>query len=92
VTPIVLTTAEIKANLEQYESMLVTIENASFDNGAVLSGTININDSEGSIATFIRTAATFAGNSAPSGSHNITCIVTEFNEAQVTLRNLDDIN
>ena len=72
--------------------MLVLIEDASFDGGAALDGTININDSTGSIPTFVRSQATFVGQSAPNGSRNITCIVSEFNGAQVTLRNLDDIN
>jgi hypothetical protein len=91
VTPVVLTIAAIKSNLEQYESMVVKIENATIDAGT-FTGTININDSTGSIGTFIRSQATFAGSATPSGNHNVTCIVSEFNEAQVTLRNLSDIN
>jgi hypothetical protein len=71
--------------------MVVKIENATIDAGT-FTGTININDSTGSIGTFIRSQATFAGSATPSGNHNVTCIVSEFNEAQVTLRNLSDIN
>ncbi len=92
VTPVVLTTQEIKDNLEQYESMLVTIENASFDGGAVLDQSVNITDATGSIVTYVRSQANFNGQSAPSGTHNITCIVSEFNEAQVVLRDMDDID
>ena len=92
VTPIDLTISEIKANLETYESMLVRIKDATFNSGDTFTGTINFSDATGSIPTYVRSQANFSGQATPTGTHNVTCIVSEFNEAQVVLRNLNDID
>lgn len=89
--PRVATIQEILDNLEGWESTLVKVQNASFTAGGTFSGTNTLTDGTGSIAIFTRTQATFADAALPAGSFALTGVVTQFNDPQVTIRNLNDI-
>lgn len=85
------TISEIKANLNNWESTLVSVENASITGAATYSGTLKITDASGNISTFTRNDAIFASSPVPSAKVTVTGIVSEFNEPQITLRNLADV-
>ena len=95
-TPRVATIAQITADFENYESTLVTVNNASITGAATLSGTLKVNDGTGQIDLFTRSDAAFAGTSTPQGSKTITAIVSEFTTGatpgyQLNLRNINDV-
>ncbi|HMQ47898.1 MAG TPA: DUF5689 domain-containing protein [Saprospiraceae bacterium] len=85
------TIAEIKANDEAWESTLVTIIDATFSDAGTFSGSKTLSDGTGEIVIFTRTQASFASSNVPTGPVSVTAIVSEFNEVQVNIRNLGDI-
>ena len=95
-TPRVATIAQITADFENYESTLVTVNNASISGAATLSGTLKVNDGTGQIDLFTRSDAAFAATSTPQGNKTITAIVSEFTTGatpgyQLNLRNINDV-
>lgn len=90
-TPRQATIAEIKANDEAWESTLVTIIDVAFADAGTFSGSKTLSDGTGEIVIFTRTQASFANSNVPTGPISLTAIVSEFNEVQVNIRNLDDI-
>ncbi|MBK8703182.1 MAG: nuclease [Saprospiraceae bacterium] len=89
--PRVATVAEVLANLESWESSLVTIKNATLSGGTNYSGSRTLADGTGSITLFTRTQASFATNALPTGQVDVTAIVSQFNTAQVIIRNTNDV-
>ncbi|RMH46986.1 MAG: hypothetical protein D6694_02785 [Gammaproteobacteria bacterium] len=89
--PRVATVAEILANAETWESTLVKIENATLSGGATFSGNRTLSDGTGQIILYTRSAATFANEPLPTGTVNVTGILAQFNDYEITIRNLDDI-
>lgn len=85
------TVAEILDNAEVWESTLVKVSDISFMGGGDFGGTKTLSDGTGEIVTFIRIDASFASESVPEGSFTLTAIVSEFDETQLTIRNLNDI-
>jgi hypothetical protein len=85
------TVAEILDNAEVWESTLVKVSDISFTGGDVFEGPKTLSDGTGEIATFTRGDASFASESVPEGSFTLTAIVSEFDETQLTIRNLNDI-
>lgn len=85
VTPKTVTLADLKANINDYESEWVKISSASFDDAdgtARFAAAKNYNITEGGETIVFRTqfsGADFIGNVIPSGSHNITGIAARFN-------------
>ncbi len=90
-TPRVTTVAEIIDNLEEWESTLVTIEDISFTEGGTYNGQKTLEDDTGQIAMFTRSQASFASNTVPGGQFTIVAIVSQFDDAQIVIRNLNDI-
>lgn len=88
--PQLLTIADVIADLENLESTLVRINNVTFDSGT-FSGSVDLSDSSGNITAFIRSQASFVDSATPTGEVDIIGIVTQFNDAQITFRNLNDI-
>jgi len=89
-TPRVATVAEILANNDLWESTLVRIE------GATIGGDGNyrfndITDGTGTIAMFTQSFASFTNDAVPTGTVNITGILGQFNDAQINIRNLSDV-
>jgi hypothetical protein len=94
-TPKVVTVKDIKDNLESHESTLVTIKGVTITGTTTMSGTQKVTDSTGTIDMFSRTDSAFASSAVPSGSKDITAIVSEFTTTtvtpQLTIRSLSDI-
>lgn len=92
VTPKTLTVSQAVSNLELYESQLVLIQNAQLSgNGGKYGGNVTINDGTGTINMYTRNAASFASNNYPGGVVSVTGILSQFNSAQITIRNTNDI-
>lgn len=91
-TPRAATLAEVASNLENWESTLVVIENVTFSGSDTFEGALTADDGTASLTMFTRGAATFAGSSVPSGPVTVTAIVSQYDDAQILIRSLDDIN
>lgn len=85
------TIAEILNNLEEWESTLVKIISVTFTEGGTFSGSKTLDDGTGTIISFTRTDASFANDNVPTAAFTLTAVVSQFNDAQVTIRNLADI-
>ena len=90
-TPRVATIAEIIDNAEAWESTLVQIEEVSVLEGGTYSGSKTLQDDTGDIQMFTRTQASFASGNVPTGQFTVIAIVSQFNDPQVLIRNLNDI-
>lgn len=94
ITPTTVTIATINSNIDQYESTLVKIVNATFSGGTTYngtSGTTSLSDGA-SIAHYTTSAATFKGDALPSGPKTVTAIVGRFNSTkQLSIRNTSDV-
>lgn len=90
--PRVATIAEIVANAEAWESTLVKISNATVVEGGTYSGSKTLNDGTGTIVLFTRSQATFAGSNVPASASTFIAVVSQFNDPQVNIRNLNDVN
>lgn len=91
ITPRVATVQDILTNQSAWESTLVLINSATITGSTTYNGGTTVTDASGSIGMFTRTAATFSGNALPTGSVNITAIVSEFNTPQINIRNANDV-
>ena len=91
-TPRTVTVAEIAPNLADWESTLIEIKGAMITGGNTYNGGLTVSDASGSISMFTRSAASFADLPVPSSSTDIVAIVSEFNSAQILIRNLSDIS
>lgn len=85
------TVQQILDNSEDWESTLVRVVDIEFTEGGSFSGAKTLEDPTGTIATFTRNDAAFAGSSVPDGTFTLTALVSEFNDPQLTIRNLNDI-
>ena len=92
-TPRIATVAQVNANQEAWESTLVKIEGATLSGGTsgTYNGSVNINDGSGSLVMFTRSAATFSGQSYPSGTVSVTGIVSQFDTPQLIIRTQADV-
>jgi hypothetical protein len=91
VTPKVVTVAQFNSSLANIECQLVRIENATSDAGTY-SGNRTITDATGSTTLRTNAAATFAGNTVPSGSQNWVGYGNFFNTTpQLNLRSTSDV-
>ncbi|MEZ4985446.1 MAG: DUF5689 domain-containing protein [Saprospiraceae bacterium] len=90
-TPRVATVQEVVNNLEAWESTLVQIADIGFTDGGTYNGTKVLEDATGQIEMFTRSAASFANNTVPDDEFTIIAIVSQFNNPQLTIRNLNDI-
>lgn len=94
-TPKEITIDEILANMngsQSLESTLVLIKGATIEGGGTYSGNKTLTDDTGSITMYTRSQAGFADNNVPAGKVEIVVIVSQFNDAQVNLRNENDIS
>ena len=89
--PKVITLATLISDLEILESTLVRVNGVTFSGGSTFDGTVTVTDATGSVVHFGRADANFVDSPLPSGEVDIIAIVTQFNDPQVTLRNLEDI-
>lgn len=91
-TPREATIAEIAANAEAWESTVVLITGATISGSSVYDGLLSVSDATGSIGMFTRAQADFAGEAIPSGTVELTAVVSQFNDVQIFIRNLDDVD
>jgi ribosomal protein L31 len=98
ITPRVATAAQVTANVAQWESTLVKLENVTISktSGTNWSGTTKFTDASGSVDHFTRTGttgATFGNANFPTGVRpSVTAIVSKFNTTvQVGIRNPADV-
>lgn len=93
--PRVATVAQAVANLNNWESTLVRITNATIAGGGTYSGSKTISDGSGEMVLFTRSQATFSGATVPSGPVTITGVLTRYDNPgttpQLTMRNLSDL-
>ena len=90
-TPRQATIQEIHDNFEAWESTLVKIIDVTFPEGGTYMGSKTLDDGTAEIIHFTRNDANFAGASVPDGPVTITAIVTQYDDHQVSIRNLGDI-
>ncbi len=90
-SPRVATIDEILANFDAWESTLVQVNMAAVTGGSTFGDASTISDASGSLATFVYNDANFSGDELPTGDVTVTGIVSEFNVAQIILRNRADV-
>ena len=90
-TPRVATISEVNDNLEEWESTLVEIIDVTFPEGGTYNGLKTLEDATGTIGMFTRGDATFSSSNVPTEEFTIIAIVSQFNDPQVVIRNLNDI-
>ncbi len=93
VAPKELTISEIMDDFENLESTLVRIKNAEISGGNVFSDfDVLVSDGTDDIGMFTRSSSNFGGDALPTGSVEITAIVSQFNDPQIVLRNRADVS
>jgi hypothetical protein len=90
-TPRIATIEEVTDNLEAWESTLVQIVDVSVVEGGTYSGSKTLQDDTGEIQMFTRTQASFVNNNVPAGQFTVIGVVSQFNDPQIIIRNLNDI-
>jgi DNA/RNA endonuclease YhcR with UshA esterase domain len=91
ITPRVATIADINSNFANWESTLVTIQGGTFAAGT-FSGSKDFTVGADKIVHFTRSQASFATANLPSGTVNITGVLSYFNTTkQISIRNRTDI-
>lgn len=92
VTPRVATVNEILTNAEEWESTLVTINDATFtSDGPTYGDTIVVTDATGSMVLFTRVEAYFSHTVFPTDTVSVTAILSEHNTPQLIMRHLSDV-
>ncbi|HRH65948.1 MAG TPA: DUF5689 domain-containing protein [Bacteroidia bacterium] len=95
VTPRVATISQVIANLQAWESTLVTIQSATATGAATYSGSNTLTDASGSMTLYTRSLATFSATALPAGPKNFTGVVSEFSSAtipaQLSIRSTADV-
>ncbi len=85
-----LTIAEILANNNTYESTRVLIKGATLT-GSTFGGGVEVDDGTGTIDIFTFNSVTFANDPVPSGTVDVTAILSQFNDPQLLLNDSDDV-
>ncbi len=85
------TVQEVIENIDNYQSTLVTIENASITGGTTFAGELTVTDDTGSITMFTHNWASFANSQVPEGNVTITAIASVHFDPQLMIRNLNDL-
>ena len=70
---------------------LVEIIDVTFPEGGTYNGLKTLEDATGTIGMFTRGDATFSSSNVPTEEFTIIAIVSQFNDPQVVIRNLNDI-
>ncbi|HNP49860.1 MAG TPA: DUF5689 domain-containing protein [Bacteroidia bacterium] len=95
ITPRVATCAQIVANLQAWESTLVTVQAGTASGSATYSGSNTLTDATGAVTLYTRTQASFATTALPSGPKNYTGVLSEYSfatiPAQLSIRSTADV-
>jgi DNA/RNA endonuclease YhcR with UshA esterase domain len=90
-TPRTATISEIITNFSQWESTLLKINNVTFPSGNY-SGSKKLQSGTDTIISFTRSAATFANRPMPTGSRNVTGVLSIFGGVrQINIRSTSDV-
>ena len=89
--PTTTTIDNLKTNFNDFESTLVRIENVVIPPAGTFSGNITISDNTGEAIMYTYPYASFQNTPVTPGIYNITVIASFFNQMQLLLRNLDDL-
>ncbi|MEZ4840118.1 MAG: DUF5689 domain-containing protein [Flavobacteriaceae bacterium] len=88
-TPVVVTIAELLTG--NYESQVVQIDAVQFENETgTYGGSQNITDCTDKVAVYTTTYSSFKDDTYPTGNGTIYGIASEFNSAQLLLRDTND--
>ncbi len=91
ITPRTATIADIMANGEAWESTLVKIFGVTITGGGTYAGNTTLTDATGTLPMFTYNSANFSSVSYPTGSVNVTGIISDFNGLQLNMRNTSDV-
>jgi hypothetical protein len=91
-----ITIADILSNMsgstDTYESSLVKIVGLTITGATTTyNGSTTLSDGTGTLTMFTRSAATFSTATFPTGVVNITGVISDFNAAQLFIRNTTDV-
>lgn len=86
-----VTVADILGNSEDWESTLVAIKEVTISGGATFEGLKTVTDGTATIDMFTRGAAAFSNASVPTEAIDMVAVVSQFDNPQLVLRNLDDV-
>ncbi len=89
--PRLVTLKEIENNAFNLESTLVRVENITLSGGDTWGGLLTATDDTGTIIHFTRSSASFAAELLPDNKVNLVGIVSQFNDLQLMIRNLNDV-
>jgi predicted extracellular nuclease len=89
-TPVSITLAE--ALTGDYESQLVQISGVQFSAGDTYSGNNTLTDCTDNLAIYVRSSATFAGETLPTTNGTITGVMSVFNSPQLYIRDTNDVD
>ena len=89
--PVVTTIQNLRDNINDFESTLVLIEDATLPGGSTFAGNVVVTDNTGSIDMYTTNWASFANTQIVGGRYNITAIASIHFSPQVLIRNLDDL-
>lgn len=89
--PQTLTIADLKNNFDDYESTLIHIENVVIPPAGTFNGNIIISDDTDEAIMYTYSYASFANTPVTPGIYNITAIASYYNQVQLLLRSLDDL-
>ena len=95
ITPRVATISQIIANLQVWESTLVTVQAATASGSTTYSGSNTLTDASGSLTLYTRTQASFASTALPTGPKSFTGVLSEYSfatvPAQLAIRSTADV-
>lgn len=89
--PRVATASEVLANAEAWESTLVRLNDVTLSGAGTFNGSVTVTDATGSVTLFTRGAANFSGSALPAGMVDLVAVVSQFDDPQIIIRNLDDV-
>ena len=95
ITPRVATISQINANLQTWESTLITVQAATASGSTTYSGSNTLTDASGSLTLYTRSQASFASTALPSGPKTFTGVLSEYSfatiPAQLSIRSTADV-
>jgi hypothetical protein len=89
--PTLTTIDNLKSNFDSFESTLVRIENVIIPPAGTFNGNITVSDDSGEVIMYTYSYASFANTPVTPGIYNITVIASYYNQVQLLLRNLNDL-
>ncbi len=89
--PTTTTIDNLKSNFDSFESTLIRIENVVIPPAGTFNGNITVSDDTDEAIMYTYPYASFANTPVTPGVYNITVIASYFNQLQLLLRNLNDL-